>query len=92
MSSSKYFETLIQPLCTAEMQQHVVFSVNGFSYNSNSLAFLYTQTSKNHYKVQAISLGKYEEYSFDSKRDAVGFAIKLAQSDRAGKFQALKRP
>lgn len=92
MADSNYFTTLTAPFRTADVSKYVTFAPNGmaFSYNSPGLAFHFVQKSKNRYMLRAIYLGKFEEYSYQSQRDAVAFAIKLLNLDRAGIFKARK--
>lgn len=88
MADSNYFTTLTAPFRTADVSKYVTFAPDGmaFSYNTPGIAFHFTQTSKNRYTVRAIYLGKFEEYAYQSQRDAIGFAIKLLNLDRAGAF------
>lgn len=92
MADSSYFQTLTAPFRAAGVSKYVTFASDGvaFSYNTPGIAFYFAQTSKNRYAVRAIYLGKYEEYSYQSQRDAIGFSIKLLNLDRAGAFRASK--
>ena len=92
MADSSYFQTLTAPFRAADVGKYVNFAPDGvaFSYNTPGIAFHFTQTSKNRYAVRAIYLGKFEEYAYQSQRDAIGFAIKLLNLDRAGAFRASK--
>lgn len=92
MADSNYFTTLTAPFRAADVSKYVTFASDGraFSYNSPGLAFHFAQTSKNRYAVRAIYLGKFEEYVYQNQRDAIGFAVKLLNLDRAGAFRARK--
>lgn len=89
MPNSNYYNTLTQPFRAADLRRNVVFSDAGFSYNSNGIGFVVRQTSKNHYVLNAIYCAKYEEYTFNSLRDVIDFALKLVTIDRAGKLYLL---
>lgn len=92
MAGSSYFTSLTAPFRSADVSKYVTFASDGigFSYNSPGLAFHFAQTSKNRYTLRAIYLGKFEEYAYQNQRDAIGFAVKLLNLDRAGAFRARK--
>lgn len=92
MADSSYFTTLTAPFRAADVGKYVTFDSDdkAFSYNSPGIAFHFAQTSKNRYAVRAIYLGKFEEYVYQNQRDAIGFAVKLLNLDRAGAFRASK--
>lgn len=88
MADSSYFTALTAPFRAADVGKYVTFASDdkAFSYNSSRIAFHFAQTSKNRYTVRAIYCGKFEEYFYPNQRDAIGFAIKLLNLDRAGAF------
>lgn len=92
MADSNYFTTLTAPFRTADVSKYVTFAPDGmaFSYNSPGIAFHFCQQSKNRYVIRAIYSGKFEEYVYSSQRDAIGFAVKLQNLDRAGAFRPRK--
>ncbi len=92
MADLSYFQTLTAPFRAADVGKYVTFASDGvaFSYNSPGIAFHFAQTSKNRYMIRAIYLGKFEEYAYQSQRDAIGFAVKLLNLDCAGAFRASK--
>lgn len=92
MADSNYFTTLTAPFRTADVSKYVTFApdVMAFSYNSPGIAFHFCQQSKNRYVIRAIYSGKFEEYVYSSQRDAIGFAVKLQNLDRAGAFRPRK--
>lgn len=80
---SAYYLRITAPLRAPELRRNVAFGAEGFSYTSNSMAFILTRVSKNHYDVKAIYNAKFEEYRYDSVGKAVEFALKLVALDRA---------
>lgn len=92
MADNNYYTTLTAPFRTVEVGKYVTFSPDGisFSYNTPGIAFHLSKSSKNRYEIKAIYAGKYEMHTFSSQRDAVAFALKLLEYDRAGLFRARK--
>lgn len=92
MADSSYFIALTAPFRAADVGKYVTFVSDdkAFSYNSPGIAFHFAKMSKNRYTVRAIYLGKFEEYVYQNQRDAIGFAVKLLNLDRAGAFRTSK--
>lgn len=92
MADNGYYHTLTAPFRTADVAQYVTFASDGisFSYNTAGIAFHLSKTSKNRYEINAIYAGKHEMYVYSSQREAVSFALKLLELDKAGAFRARK--
>lgn len=84
---SAYYLRITAPLRAPEIRRNVAFGAEGFSYTSNSMAFVMTRVSKNHYDIKAIYNAKFEEYRYDSVGKAVEFAQKLIKLDRTKLMQ-----
>lgn len=92
MATNNYYSTLTAPFRTVETSKYVTFNSDGigFSYITPGIAFHLSKSSKNRYEIKAIYAGKYEAHTFSSQRDAVAFAQKLLELDKAGAFRARK--
>lgn len=84
---SAYYLRITAPLRAPEIRRNVAFGAEGFSYTSNTMAFVMTRVSKNHYDVKAIYNAKFEEYRYDSVGKAVEFSLKLIKLDRTKLMQ-----
>lgn len=82
ITESAYYLRITAPLRAPEIRRNVAFGAEGFSYTSNTMAFVMTRVSKNHYDVKAIYNAKFEEYRYESVGKAVEFALKLIKLDR----------
>ncbi len=78
------YQNLTARLRRPDCARNIKFGAEGFSYLSESLAFVLTRVSKNNYCVDAIFNLKKETFKYESQEKAISACVKLVELDKRG--------